>query len=70
MAKRTVENSEQRNNAHFNYQRKVNDVMQLMLVLDNIQTLELHPDIRKHFEVAKQFRQKWLDMPLYVEVDE
>ena len=70
MAKRMVENSEQCNNAHFNYQRKVNDIMHMMLVLDSMGTLELPPAIQEQFDIAKRFRQNWLDMPLYVEVDE
>ena len=70
MAKRMVENSEQVQNGHFNYQRKLNDMMHMMLILDTMGTLELPTIVREQFDIAKRFRQNWLDMPLYVEVDE
>jgi hypothetical protein len=71
MAKRMQHNAEQIENAQFNYMEKVKEVFHMMMAMENHGSkLELHPNIRERFEIAKSFRQKWMDMPLYVEVDE
>ena len=71
MAKKMVPNHEQVEKAHFNYMEKVKTVIHMMMALETAgQSINLHPTIREYFEAAKSQRQKWMDMPLYLEVDE